>query len=201
MKNFAFVLILLMSASAHAWHAAIGTYKMLDKTQTQSGGDASNAFSPMVGVGGNFSLPWSGWGFSPQLGYVRHTVKSDDSYGGEYQIQTIMMLYDFVWVPEIFSGSSVPFAVRLGLGNFRRSTKGKGGTVTIPNGGGTTTAPRPSSSEASYTGTFNLGADFTFGALASWMTNTGLRFETFTFSPLNKEKRTYAFNLMALAYF
>lgn len=201
MKNFVFVFLLLACASAHAWHATVGTYKMLEDTQTSSGGDATNAFNPMIGVGGNFSLPWSGWGFSPQLGYVRHIVKTNDSYGGDYEIQTIMMLYDFVWVPELFSGSGVPFAIRMGLGNFRRSTKGKGGTVTIPNGNSTATAPRPSSSEPSYTGTFNLGADFTFGALADWMTNTGLRFETFTFSPLNKEKRTYAFNFMAVAYF
>lgn len=187
---------------AQAWHATIGTYKMLDTTQTSSGSKASNAFSPMVGVGGNFSLPWSGWGFSPQLGYVRHTVKSDDSYGGDYQVTTIMMLYDFVWVPQTFmAGNNPPFALRMGIGNFLRSTKGKGGTVTTPNGSSTATAHRPGDSDTSYTGTFNLGGDFNFGPLMDWMTNTGLRFETFMFSPLNKEKRTYAFNLLAVAYF
>ncbi len=33
------------------------------------------------------------------------------------------------------------------------------------------------------------------------LANTGLRFEPFAFSPLNKEKRTYAFNFLAVAYF
>jgi hypothetical protein len=201
MKYIFLALIWLAAPTARAWHATVGTYKMLDKTQTSSGSKASNAFSPMVGVGGNFSLPWSGWGFSPQLGYVRHIIKSDDSYGGDYEITTIMMLYDFVWVPEMFMTGNTPFALRMGIGNFRRRTEGEGGKVTIPNGNSTAQAYKPGGSETSYTGTFNLGADMNFGSLADWMVNTGLRFETFMFSPLNKEKRTLAFNLMAVAYF
>lgn len=200
MKRLIFFLA-LFCCEAQAIHTYLGTYKMLEKTQDQAGSHADNKFNPMFGVGGNFSAFW-GLGFSPQLAYVHHIPNSDDSYGGDYSMRTIMMLYDFVWVPGGGDyGSRVPWAVRFGVGNFMKSIKGEGGKVTVPNGTSTIKQYRPGKRVTTYTGTFNLGADFTFNAFQDWFDVFGLRFETFMFSPLNSEKRTYAFNLLAVGYF
>ena len=154
----------------------------------------------MFGIGGNFSAFWD-LGFSPQLAYVHHLPSSNDSYGGDYSMRTIMMLYDFVWVPGGASfGSDVPLAVRFGIGNFMKSIKGKGGKVTVPNGSSTITAYRPGKRVTTYSGTFNLGVDMTFRPWLDSFEKMGARFETFMFSPLSSEKRTFAFNLVLVGY-
>ncbi len=194
------LLLFLVSTHAYGIHTYLGAYKMLEKTQDDKGKHADNPFNPMIGVGANFKAFW-GLGFSPQLAYIHHFQTSDDSYGGKYTTRTVAILYDFLWVPGGAGGDRVPWAIRFGLGNFIKKIKGKGGKVTVPNGATTVEAHRPGKEVTTYSGTFNLGADLTFPSFVDWFQTMGARFETFTFSPLNQEKRTYAFNLVLVGYF
>ena len=192
------ILLLFLSAflTNPSWsaHLSTGIYKSLIDVQDKNGKEVTNPFSPALSVGSNFKFT-DGFGFSPQLGFVYHTVQTDDSYG-DYKMYSIFLLYDFIWVPQSYQS----FALRFGLGTFRKTITGKGGTVTIPNGTGTATAYRPESA-TSYSGTFNLGTDFKFNMRTNWFTNFGLRFEVFAFRPLSQEYRNYTYNLGFLAYF
>ena len=175
-------------------HVSTGVYKSLIDVQDKNGKEVKNPFSPALTVGTNFQFGQS-FGFSPQLGFIHHTVKSDDSYG-KYKMYTFFLLYDFIWVPQSFDS----FALRFGLGTFRKTIKGEGGKVTIPNGASTMQAYRPDS-VTSYSGTFNLGADYNFNILKDWFSNFGMRFEVFVFRPLSSENRNYTYNLAFVAYF
>jgi hypothetical protein len=192
------ILILLLGVlfASHAWsiHVSSGVYKSLIDVQDKNGKEVKNPFSPALTVGSNFKFA-DGFGFSPQLGFVYHTVETDDSYG-KYKMYSIFLLYDFMWVPQDYQF----FALRFGLGTFRKTISGQGGTVTIPNGNSTATAYRPESS-TSYSSTINLGTDFNFNMSTQWFTNMGVRFEVFAFRPLSQEYRTYTYNLGLVAYF
>ena len=184
----------LLANPAWSVHVSTGVYKSLIDVQDKNGKTLTNPFSPALTVGSNFKFA-DGVGFSPQLGYVYHTVQTDDSYG-DYKMYSIFLLYDFIWVPQDYQF----FALRFGLGTFRKTISGKGGSVTIPNGTGTAKAYRPESS-TTYSSTVNLGTDFNFNMSTEWFTNMGMRFEVFAFRPLSQEYRTYTYNLGFVAFF
>jgi hypothetical protein len=185
---------LLLASPLWAVHVSTGLHKSLIDVQDKNGKEDKNPFSPVLTVGSNFKMT-EGFGFSPQLGFIYHTVNSDDSYG-KYKMYSFFILYDFIWVPQGYEF----FGLRFGLGTFRKTIKGEGGTVTIPNGNSTAKAYRPESS-TSYSGTFNLGTDFNFNILKDWFTNFGLRLEMYVFRPLSKENRNYTYTLGAVGYF
>ena len=194
MKVLILLFGVLLTSPVWSVHVSTGVYKSLIDVQDKNGKVASNPFSPALTVGSNFQFA-DGFGFSPQLGFVYHTVQTDDSYG-DYKMYSIFLLYDFIWVPQDYQF----FALRFGLGTFRKTITGKGGTVTIPNGNSTAKAYRPESA-TSYSSTINLGTDFNFNMSTQWFTNMGVRFEVFAFRPLSQEYRTYTYNLAFVAYF
>ena len=194
MKIFLISIVLLVSYPALAWQFSAGVYKSLLDVQDKKGDEVKNPFSPVISVGTNFQLSGS-FGFSPQLGYIYHTVESDDSYG-KYKMSTIFLLYDFIWIPSDYQF----LALRFGLGTFRKTITGEGGTVTIPNQNTTATAYRPESS-TSYSSTFNLGGEFRFDVSSDWFNGAGARIETFIFRPLSQEFRSYTYQLALVGYF
>jgi hypothetical protein len=194
MKTVIFLLAVLLAHPAWGSHVSTGLYKSLIDVQDKNGKAVTNPFSPALSVGTNFKFT-DGFGFSPQLGFIYHTVQTDDSYG-EYKMYSIFLLYDFIWVPQDYQF----LALRFGLGTFRKTITGKGGSVTVPNGNSTATAYRPDSA-TSYSSTFNLGTDINFGINTEWFNNLGMRFEVFAFRPLSQEYRSYTYNLGLVAYF
>ena len=178
-------------------HSFLGFNKVLKDTQNSKGKVEEKPFSPTIGFGYNFNLLESGFGFSPQIGYIHTKQVTNDSFGDQ-KVHTIFLNWDFIWISSL----SDRLGFRFGIGNFIKRTSGEGGTVTIPNGTGTAQARRPGGTVSSYSSTINLGADYNFGlGMASWIEDIGLRFELFTFRPLSSENRNYAFNLGALLYF
>jgi hypothetical protein len=194
MKIILLTVGLLLTTSLWAVHISTGLHKSLIDVQDKQGDEVKNPFSPFFSVGTNFRLS-GGFGFSPQLGFIYHTVQTDDTYG-EYKMYSLFALYDFLWVPQGYKF----FGLRFGLGTFRKTIKGEGGSVTVPNGSSTIKAYRPESS-TSYSGTFNLGTDFYFHILKKWFTNFGVRSEIFVFRPLSKENRNYTYTLGVVGYF
>ncbi len=178
-------------------HILIGAYKPLKDTQDTNGKVLEKNFSPSIGIGYNFDLFNTGFGFSPQFGYIHTKITANDSYGKQ-KSHSLFLHWDFLYTPEFFPNMSI----RFGIGNFIKKISGEGGTVEIPNGSGTDMAIRPDETRTSYSSTFNLGADLNFDLpLGDLITDLGLRAEMFTFRPLSKEYRNYAFMLSGLLYF
>ena len=194
MKKVIFLLGVLLAHPAWSIHVSTGLYKSLIDVQDKNGKMVTNPFSPSLSVGTNFKFT-DGFGFSPQIGFIYHTVQTDDSYG-KYKMYSIFLLYDFIWVPQDYQF----LALRFGLGTFRKTITGEGGTITVPNGNSTATAYRPESA-TSYSSTFNLGTDINFNISTEWFNNVGMRFEVFSFRPLSQEYRSYTYNLGVVAYF
>lgn len=157
----------------------------MEKFQDKDGKEDRGSIAPMLKIGHNFRLTRK-LGFSPQLGYIFNSNDSDDSYGGDYKIRTVFILYDVIYPVS----NSV--MIRFGLGNFIRSTKGDGGTVEVPNGGGTATSYRPSDSVKSYVGSINLGLDLrpSFLPYRNKLRKFGMRFEYHLISGFKSDKRT-----------
>ena len=193
------LLIILLVILSHKSYADLNTFvgfnKQLKDVQNSKGKVEGTHYSPVVGLGYNIRLTES-FGCSPQLGYIHTTVTAKDSYGKQ-KVHSIFLNYDFIYLTPFMDN----LALRFGIGNFIKRTSGKGGNVTIPNGNSTTTAKRPGKTVSSYSSTFNLGADLLFNFSTDWFRNMGLRFELYTFRPLSKEYRNYAFNLGFTLYF
>lgn len=179
-------------------HSFIGVHKALKDTQNSSGKLEDKPFSPTIGYGYNFDLFGTGFGFSPQIGYIHTKQVADDSYGKQ-KVHTIFFNWDFMYIPTWTQS----LAFRFGIGNFIKRTSGEGGKVTIPNGSGTAKANRPSKTVSSYSSTFDFGADYklNLGLTDWWVEDLGFRFELYVFRPLSKEYRNYAFNLGTILYF
>lgn len=179
-------------------HLFLGFNRTLKDTQNSKGKVEDKPFSPTLGVGYNFNLFDTGFGFSPQLGYIHTNQVTNDSFGDQ-KVHTIFLNWDFIWISPL----SNFLAFRFGIGNFIKRTSGEGGTVEIPNGAGTDQARRPDGTVNSYSSTFNLGADYKFDLqlLGTWVQDVGVRLELYTFRPLSQENRNYAFNFGALLYF
>ena len=155
---FTVVSCFLLNSAFSKPHTFLGFNKTLKDTQNSKGKVEDKPFSPTIGFGYNFDLFGSGFGFSPQIGYIHTNQVADDSFGKQ-QVHTIFFNWDFIWI----SSFSNDLAIRFGIGNFIKRTHGEGGTVEIPNGNSTDQARRPSGTVSSYSSTFNLGADYNFG--------------------------------------
>ncbi len=179
-------------------HFSLGFNRTLKDVQNSKGKVEDKPFSPYLGWGYHFNLFDSGFGFSPQLGYIHTTDVANDSFGKQ-TTHSYFFNWDFLYIPSF----SNQMAFRFGIGNFIKRISGKGGTVEIPNGNSTTTARRPGKTVTSYSSTLNLGADYNFNTQlpSLGITDLGLRFELFTFRPLSQEYRNYAFNLGVLMYY
>lgn len=179
-------------------HAFLGFHRTLKDTQNSKGKVEDKPFSPAVGIGYNFNLFDTGFGFSPQLGYIHTKQVANDSFGDQ-KVHSFFLNWDFIWISSLSNN----LAFRFGVGNFIKRTSGDGGTVEIPNGSGTDKARRPDETVSSYSSTFNLGADYKFDLqmLGSWVQDIGIRFELYTFRPLSQENRNYAFNIGSILYF
>lgn len=147
----------LMGARAFAINASLHLSQPQDKVQTEAGSEASDPISPGIALGHAFRVA-DKYYFAPQLGYVRNEVKSDDHFGGKYQIETIYLHYDFFRPVN----QSETFRAHFGLASFMKRTKGEGGTVTIPNGTGYSVAYKPGETQTSYSGAISFGADWEF---------------------------------------
>lgn len=180
--KFILLFILLASTELYALDLSLGFFRFNDSVQDRKGEERSTPFEPSISIGHTFSF-FREHQFSPVFGYIKRSVRSDDSYNKDYSKYSFFILYDFAWKP--LRGLD-QLTLRYGLGNFITVVKGDGGRVTVPNGAGTDTAYLPSESSKSYTGSINLGADWKI--ISTW----GTRFETFIFSPLNKEQRSAA---------
>lgn len=191
-----FLLINLTLPKAFAWDASFGITQPQEKVQNRKGSTASNPISPYLAFGHTFSLT-EAWSFAPRLGYIKNTVKSDDHYS-RYKIETFFLLYDFTWKRSFDS----KFYPRLGIGTFLKKTKGEGGTVTVPNGGGFSTAYRPGTSKASATATLNLGIDWKFNeSLSAPGRGFGATAEAFIYEILEERKRLLTLSLGLFYYF
>jgi len=192
------VVFLTMGEATARSHAFVGFNKALKDTQNSKGKVEDKPFSPTLGYGYNFNLFNTGLGFSPQLGYIHTNQTANDSFGKQ-KIHSFFINWDILWITSL----SQHLAFRFGVGTFIKRTRGKGGTVTIPNGNSTDEARRPSGTVTSYSSTLNLGADYNFDLqmMGQWIEDVGLRFELYTFRPLSSENRNYTFNIGALLYF
>lgn len=183
------------SFQVQAFNASVGFYTVDEKVQNRAGSEAKDPYSPFVSLGHEFELTPS-WYFLPRLGYIQHKVESADHYS-KYKMETIFLLYDFAYRHSMDSN----VLWKAGFGTFMKQIKGQGGTVTVPNGGGTATAYRPGTSKRSSTATWNLGFDWKFKN--SMGTSEGvfaLSGEIFFFEPLEDKKRIMS-ALLGLSYF
>jgi hypothetical protein len=87
MRIILFIIGLFLTTSLWAVHVSTGLHKSLIDVQDKQGDEVKNPLSPVFTVGTNFRLS-GGFGLSPQLGFIYHTVESDDSYG-EYKMYSL----------------------------------------------------------------------------------------------------------------
>jgi hypothetical protein len=178
--------------SVHAGTLTFHLSQPQDKVQTQSGSEAADPISPGVSLGPHFDLG-SDWSFSPELGYIYNQVETKDRYGGKPKVETFYLLYDLSYS----LGYSRNYSVRGGLGTFIKRIKGPGGTVTVPNGSGTSTAYRPGDTQTSYSGSINLGFEWYFsdGDVSSFFHRYRLFSEIFVIDPLFDRKRLFTYQI------
>ncbi|MGE4134008.1 MAG: hypothetical protein AB7F86_20395 [Bdellovibrionales bacterium] len=169
-----------------------------DKVQTTTGSEAADAISPGITLGPHFDIG-DGFRFAPQLGYIYNQVDSNDRYGGKYRVETFYLLYDFT----LNADDAGSFRPRFGVGNFIKRITGKGGTVTVPNGFGTSTSNRPGGTKESFSTTLNLGFEWDFAKsdVASFFRAYGLAFEMFLFEPLDQQRRLIQLQLALAGQF
>jgi hypothetical protein len=194
MRNFVLfnLMALAMTQSCAAFDFALGFSRAEESVQDQAGKNTSDPFSPTI----SFGHSWRFFGldtFSPRLGYTKNTRSSSDSYGGDYQMETLYVLYDFLR-PTNSSGRSF---YRYGVGSFTKKTQGSGGNVTVPNGTTTATAYRADAPTSSSTLSLDLGWDYKFANSGGTFKSQGFLLEFFLLQPLSKLKSTY---LITLAY-
>jgi len=183
---------------ASAATASLHLSQPQDDVQTSQGKSATNPISPGFSVGPQFTVT-DQITFYPQLGYIRNEVKSKDHYSGKYKIETYLLLYDFLY-PLNFSKT---WSLRFGLATFIKKMKGSGGTVTEPNGTGTSTAYKPGKATTSYTSALNLGVDWKFseGHSTGFFNAHSVGFEILTAQITNNEKRRMTYLLGLTAHF
>jgi hypothetical protein len=189
MKTSAVILslsLLFATNSSFAFDVGLGVLQPADKTQDASGKDIPDPFSPTISIGHTWDI--YGFIFAPRFGYLSQTDNTDDNYGGGSKVETFYLLYDFL-MPL---GHMRSFKLRYGFGTFRKTVKGDGGTVTIPNGNSTMTAYKPETSKPSSTLSANLGIDYNFGLMGQTIKDQGVRGELFVLQPLDKDKRLFS---------
>lgn len=154
---------LLLSLSAAEASIQLGTGAALFNRKVQSREEADKNQSPtpefFILLGARFRLYRSILA-APELGYQFNRQGAEDSYGGDASIKTFLLRYHALYPLGGAGFSSSMLALRFGATTFIRSTKGKGGSVEVPNGSSTMTAFRPSEKSTSYTAGPALGVDY-----------------------------------------
>ncbi len=121
--------------------------------------------------------------FRPEVGLIFESSEMDD----EYFRSTTYILYSLAWE---FKRNTF---LRYGVGTFIDRVGGMGGSKLQNNGSSYATFYRPISTVFSYTSSINLGIEYELTyrglPLESRKYRPLIRFETFTFSPLNSKKR------------
>ncbi len=192
-----YLLIFIFSQSTHAWTVGLGVYKPDPKVQDSKGKEKGDPYSPYINFGWHIPVKYDWFpDFVPRIGYIYNKNNSGDHYT-TYKIETFTLLYDFLFQPKGWRSTSL----RYGFGSFIQKITGPGGTVTVPNGGGTATAYKPSGSSQSATLTLNAGADYKMNARSSgYLKDYGFSFQTFYFDPGGKAS-FLAFQVGATGYF
>lgn len=182
---FIFILAANLRSTNASFSASVGLLKNMNTVQDEVGEETSDPFMPMVKVGYTSLESYLGFRLSPHFFWSMSSKESNDSYGGDYSVRIYGFLYDVIYPINTNMG------LRFGLGNVIKSIAGEGGTVTIPNGNETATAYRPDEKSTSYSGTMNLGFDYTMPTTLLGLTNTGLRAEYLLMSPLRSRRTGY----------
>ena len=149
----------------------------------------------MLGVHLNIPLtfkPLKSHFFRPEIGIIFESSEMDD----EYFRSTTYLLYDFAW--EFRKNTFL----RYGLGTFIDKVGGIGGSKIQNNGSSYATFYRPMTTIYSYTSSINIGIEYELTyrglPLESKRYRPLIRFETFTFSPLNSKRRAFALSINML---
>ena len=184
--NYLFLLSLLQLFSGEliaSVNIGVGAYTPFPSTQKEDDGTKDTwTADPYVSIGYNHKLSGN-YIFTPQIGYVFHSSLDD-----EYSKKTLFTLLDFGYtINSRFTGI-------FGLGTFRTTISGDGGTVVLQNGDGTANFFAPSTSVTSYNTTVDLGLD------AIYNKNFATRFQIYLFEILSSEKRSMSYSV-AVNYF
>ena len=128
----------------------------------------------------------------PEVGVIFESSEMDD----EYFRGTTYLLYNLAWEFEKNT------FLRYGLGTFIERVGGVGGSKLQNNGSSYATFYRPMSSVYSYTNSINLGIEYelTYRGLPLESTKYRplIRFESYTFSPLNSKRRAFGISVNML---
>lgn len=183
------------AGQALEWDASLGAFKFDDRVQDDRGKEADDPFQPMISFGTKFDTgfaSWVGWDtlssltFAPRLGYARNLQPSRDSYG-EQKSETLFWHYDFLYA------LNETLQLRLGWGSVWKRVSGDGGAVTVPNGGSTATAYRPSGTKSSATASLNLGLDYAWSLPSISSSPTRCGFEVLALQPLDSKRRWFGY--------
>ena len=136
--------------------------------------------------------PFKNHFFRPEIGLIFESSEMDD----EYFRNTTYLLYNLAWE---FKKNTF---LRYGIGTFIDKVGGVGGSKVQNNGSSYATFYRPSTTIYSYTSSFNIGIEYELtyrgNPLESKKYRPLVRFETFTFSPLNSKRRAFGFSMNML---
>ena len=184
-----FVMLIISINLSFAVHFTAGNFTPSISVQDPEGDRSYFSLNPYIGLG--FKIPIFGnHFFVPEVHFALHT-SVDDDYGGQSK-NTLFLLYDFAYP---FNNEVI---LRYGFGTFITSIGGDGGTVTIPNGNSTTTAYKPGKSSTSYTSSLNLGVEFIKQVREYLM---GTKLETYLFTFLSSEKRSFGHTISLTLYY
>lgn len=149
------LLALFWATPASAIHFGAGASFYAQDVQSGEEADGEESTPPdwMILLGHRFRL-YRQFRASPEIAYVFNKRASEDSYGGEYSIRSLVFHWHALY-PLLTRGLRVD--LRFGATQFIRFTKGDGGEVTVPNGSSTATAFRPEEKSTSYTAGPTLG--------------------------------------------
>lgn len=184
------IVLLLTTSSAFAWNANLGMIRFEEKVQDRAGKEASDPWSPTLSFGHSWQV-WNEFRFDPRLGYIQHVAQSDDGFG-PYKKESFVLQYDASY--PIFSAASSGW-IRFGFSHFMKTISGAGGTVTVPNGGGTATAYRPERVTSS-TGAVGVGVDWLFPSSGDMISGYRASGQLFVFEALDSRRQLFALSLI-----
>ncbi len=151
MKFFLFFLLFL-SQTSYAYFFTTGTYvPFFNRAQTSNQGARQTFdYNPYFSGGVHIPLTQLNY-FSPELGYSFYLENAKNT-----KVDVIFLHYSFSY----FISSHIVF--RYGFTNNWYRLVGKGGTVSLSNGTGTTTFPSPSKTVISYFSTLDFGLEYIY---------------------------------------
>lgn len=148
------------------------------------GGVRKFQFAPTLGVGLSVPLNSQVWRFLPEFNWVLPQKAESSKI-----IKNLFMFradfgYDVLDWLRLRAGTSIML----------RNIHGRGGSVQGNNGNETSTFYYPSENSSAFNNTFDLGVEF------KPMEELGLRFQTYTYSLFNGERRQISYTLLGTYY-